>query len=416
MDRAPVSTPAASPPAPGAGWDRILARLPARAEARLRAAAACLLPLAALRIPVARLHGATRGTGGQACMLVAGPPHGTRYLTDRFFAGTPRREPIGHATIWQLPGRLRRLRASADVTVARVDRLSARLLFDDDYLRVPDWVGARLPLPVDVAALARTSNSIAEDWRKTRVGGWTAEVTQAPADFDAFYERMYVPYTLARHGAGAYVKGCHHLRRAFRHGGLLWLSRDGEPVAGAVFEQAGATLVLEAIGVAGDGMALRQRGAVAALYVHVIGDAQRRGCTAIDLRGSRPSLADGLLRYKAKWGAAVYDKRDDPRLSLLHWNRLDGAVAELLAHTPLVVRGRDGLTAVGFADRSPPWTAADLQRLHDRLWMPGLARLGIVSAAPLPDATCLPPGLRLVAHARVRDRGPRALLAQLAAD
>ncbi len=411
-----MSPPAASPRASGAGWDRILSRLPARTEARLRAAGACLLPLAALRIPVARLHGETRGTGRPASMLVAGSPHWTRYLTDRFFAGTPRREAIGHATVWQLPGCLRRLRASADVTVARVDRLSARLLFDDGYLRVPDWVGARLPLPVDVAALARTSGSIAEDWRKTRVGGWSAELMQAPADFDAFYERMYVPYTLARHGADAYVKGYHHLRRAFRHGGLLRLSRDGVPVAGAVFEQVGATLVLEALGVAGDGMALRQQGAVAALYVHAIGHAQRHGCTAIDLRGSRPSLADGLLRYKAKWGATIYDKRDDPHLSLLHWHRLDGAVAELLAHTPLVARDRDGLTAVGFDERSLPWTAAELQRLHDRLWIPGLARLGVVTPAPLPDGQRLPPGLRLVAHTRVRDGGPRALLAQLAAD
>lgn len=415
MDRPPVSSPEPATRAAGAAADRILGRLPASAEAGLRRIYARLLPLGALRVPLARLHGVARGSGREASMLVAGPPHWTRYLPGRFFADTPRRDAIGHVTIWQLPRALRRLRTTADVTVARVDRLSARLLFDDDWLRIPDWVGARLPLPVDVAALARTSKSVAEDLRKSRRGGWTVEVSRAQADFGPFYERMFVPYTLARHGAEAYVKGFHHLQRSFRHGGILWLRRDGQPVAGELFERVGDTLVLQAIGVAGGEMALRQQGAVAALYVHIIEHAQRTGCTAIDMRGSRPSLADGLLRYKAKWGTVLYDRNDDPHLSLLQWNRLDGAVAGFLAQTPLLIRDGEGLSGVGFVDRSQPWTTADLQQACARLWVPGLARLGIVAGAARADDLRAPAGVRLIAQDGVRAAGPRALLAQLGA-
>ena len=62
-------------------------------------------------------------------MLVAGAEHWARYLPARFFAGSPHRDLIGHAPIWSLPRWLRRLRGTADITVVRVDRLSARLTF-----------------------------------------------------------------------------------------------------------------------------------------------------------------------------------------------------------------------------------------------------------------------------------------------
>lgn len=392
---------------------RLLAQAPVSFEAGLRHAYSYLLPFHDWRVPVARLHGVTHASGRPASMLVAGAERWTRYLSDRFFAGAPRREPIGDVAIWKLPGRLRRLRAGADVTVVHVDNRSARRLFDGDYLCIPQWVGARLPLPVDLAAFARSSGRVAADLRRTRRGGLTHDVSHLPADFEQFYHRMFVPYTLARHGADAYIKDFHNLRRSFRSGGILWVRNNGHPVAGYLFEHDGDALGLVAVGVVDGDIAWRQRGAVAALYVHIIEYAQQSGCAAVDMRGVRPSLADGLLRYKAKWGAALYPRTDVPHSWLVHWNRLDGAAAEFLAGTPLVVRDGEGLSGVGLVDRATAWTNADLQQAHDRLWVPGLARLCLVGNASGADDPRVPAATRLVDHERVRAAGPRALLALL---
>jgi hypothetical protein len=412
-DSGPATPPHAGAVAAGADW--LLAQVPTAVEDRLRDAYAYLLPLRGIRVPLARLHGVTRSSGRQASMLVAGAERWSRYLPERFFAETPRHEALGHVALWRLPGLLRRLRESADLTVVRVDRLSARLLFDGDYLCVPEWIGTRLRLPIDVAALARRRNSVAEDVRKARRSGMTANVSREPADFATFYHRLFIPYTVARHGRDAHLAGFHRLQRSFRLGGILWVLRDGVPVAGNLFEQRGGTLILQAIGVTEGDIAWRQRGAISALYVHTIAHAQRSGCTMIDMRGARPSLTNGLLRYKAKWGGELYDKRDGAHSWLVHWNRLDGAAAEFLAHSPLAFRTGETFCGVAVADPARPWTTAAVQQARDRLWVSGLEQLCLVGSAQHADDVSIPAGTRLVDHEQLRSAGPRALLAALAA-
>jgi hypothetical protein len=393
--------------------DLALALVPSPVEARLRQAYAYTLPAREMRVPVARLHGVTRADGRAATMLVAGAEHWSQYLPGRFFAGAPRRELIGHAPMWALPRRLRPLRATVDITVVRADQLSARAFFDDDYLSVPEWVGLRLPLPVDVAALARESTSVVEDLRKTRRNRLTVDISRDPADCAAFYHRMFVPYTLDRHGSDAYLKSYPSMQRSFRHGGILWLRHEGEPVAGNVFEIHGSTMILTAIGVVDGDIDWRKRGALASLYVNMIAHAHRCGCTMIDMRGARPSLSDGLFRYKAKWGTEIYDMTQNPYSALVHWNRLDGAVAAFLADTPLVFRDGGGLSGLAVAGEPGPWTPATLQHTRRQLWIAGLDRLCLVGNAARDADTVVPTGTRLVDHDAVRDAGPRALAALL---
>ena len=98
--------------------------------------------------------------------------------------------------------------------------------------------------------------------RRTRRGGLTHDVSHRAADFDAFYHRMFVPYTRARHGEDAYIKSFHSLRRSFRSGGILWVRSNGQPVAGYLFEHDGDALGLVAVGVVDGDEAWRQRGEI----------------------------------------------------------------------------------------------------------------------------------------------------------
>lgn len=367
-----------------------------------------LAPLGDAVVGLTMLRGTSRRDGHPLAMLVAGSQHRVQWIVDRCFSAPPSREGLGHVPAWRLVRTLRRLRDSADVTVARVSSFTAaRLGFGDDYLPVPDWIGMRLDAPFDLAAIARRSHSVADDLRRGRNAGWSAEVSRHSADFDAFYRDMYVPFMRNRHQAEGYVRSARRLRRAFRRGGLLWIRRDGERTAGLLFEHRHDVLAAVVLGVAGGELRWLKAGAIGAIYAEAIEYARHHGFRAIDLRGSRPSLEDGLTRYKRKWGAAIYDRADVPWTTLVRWERMSPAVVELLTDTPLVFRESGGLSAVAVAhDDEDPAIACK------RLGVPGLRRMFVLTPSSdrgtEPERACVP-----VAFARVQ-RGPRALLASAA--
>jgi hypothetical protein len=385
----------------------------AATDAWLRRCYGYLLPLREAWVPIARLSGPMQGSGRRGTLLVAGAPRWVSYLPNRIFAAPPTREVIGHAPVWALPRRLRELRGDADVTIARVDRISTRLWFDDDWLTVPEWIGSRIPLPIDVAALARESNSVAEDLRRTRLAGYTAEISHDAADLERFYREMLGPYIRARYGDEAYLPSIARLRAGFREGGLMWVLRDGARVAGHVYGRRGSGLTLIAIGAASLDAGLVGQGAMAAIYVLTLGYAMAQGCTEIDLRGMRPSLTDGLLRYKRKWGAVLYDRFDTPYSALVHWDRLDGAAHEFLTRVAPVFRVDDGLAAMAIVERATPWTSTALRAAHKALWAPGLTRLALLARPPLPADLPLPAATTALDLDALADGGPRALLAAL---
>jgi hypothetical protein len=365
---------------------------------------AWLRPLADAIMPVTMLRGRSRGTGEPATMLAAGSLARVQWLVDRFFAEPPARESLGHVPAWRLARTLRRHGASADLVIARVARVSTGALgFDNDWLPVPDWVGMRFVAPFDVAAIAKHSHSVADDLRRARRARFSAEISQHAPDLAVFHRDYYLPFVRNRHREEAFVRSQRFMRRRFRRGGILWIVRDGDRVAGVLFERRHEVLDAVALGTMRGDLAVVREGVVAAVYLQLIELARRWGCAAVDLRGSRPSPLDGLTRYKRKWGARVYDRADVVSTTLVRWPRLTPAVATLLAHLPLIFRDEGGLSVIGVADEADP--AASRQALR----MPELRRR-ILATRDAPSAV----GARDdgVAIAPLdADASPRALLA-----
>ncbi len=362
---------------------------------------AWLRPLADLYLPVTMLRGCARETGEAASVVVAGALPRVGWIVEHFFAAPPAREPLGHVPAWRLARTMRRHGASADLAIARVARTSARALgFDDDWLPVPDWVGTRLVAPFDLEAIARRNHSLADDFRKLRRSSWSAEISRQAGDLAAFHRDYYLPLLLQRHREDAMVKSARRMRRPFRRGGILWIVRGEERIAGMLFDLRHRVVDAVALGVRQGDQALVREGAIAACYAQLVEHARAKGCLAVDLRGSRPSPLDGVTRFKRKWGAELYDRIDVVATTLVHWNRLTPAVSSLLQRLPLIFRDDGGLSVVGVAG-----TPTDLGLMR----MPGLGRTILATSVGRPahpsaggDAATTPP-----------DDGasPRALLA-----
>ena len=272
-----------------------------------------------------------------------------------------------------LPRILRRWQASADLTIARVDRLSARMIFGADYFSVPEWVGTRLSVPDDLNQLVKSGGSIRSDMALVRRHKFQPLMAHNREDFEMFYHSVYLPFTRNRHGDLTFVRNPQDLQRRLRRGGILWVHRDGQRVGGMLFEhrKPKQTLDLLALGTVNGDLELIKKGVIAALYYFVIQLAGQLGCTIVDFRGTRPSLSDGLLRYKRKWGVTLYDKSDSYHDFLIRWNSFHGAVEEFLSHTPLIFREKGGLSALH----------TDGSQSRRALWTNGLQQIYLLSAS-----------------------------------
>jgi hypothetical protein len=366
------------------GWNELRWWLYERAPVVLEDAAKkglpFVLPWCTLSMPVVLLRGPSRYSGQPWTVLMAGAHHAIDNIAHRYFACPPQRETVGSLPLWRVSATLQRLGASVDLVIAYVDRLSARLFFRSNYLRVPESVGSWLAVPDDLNKLKRTNRSVKADLRRIRREQFTFTVSHAEEDCETFYHTMYVPYLRKRHGELAVIRSLPQVRCIFRRGGVFWVLCEGQRIAGQLFSQRDGVLSCVGMGMADGDPSLLRKGAIAATYFFSLQYAQSQGLTRIDLGGSPPALSDGLLRYKRKWGARLTAKPQTPYDYLLWWRRPTEQIIALLAHRQLIFRKAGQWAAVTALDPGCVATPELVHKLHRSLSMPGLRRLVILSS------------------------------------
>ena len=302
--------------------------------------------------------------------------------------------------MFALPKLLRRLRTLADLTIVRADCFSARLFLYATYLPVPEWIGTLLTLPENISSLLRASGYVREDLRRIRRHRFEMEVSHKEADFDLFYHSMYLPYIRSRYGEFAGLRKPVYMRQFFQRGGIIFAVQNDRRVAGQLFIRHERMYYMVALGVhKGEAQSVRS-GALTACYFFGITHAYRLGCTHVEFGGSRSVLEDGVLRYKAKWGAKLNVERPSESLLMVHWNRLEGAAGELLSHTSLMFRESGGLSAVHALRQDNPATQADADAARRALWIDGLRNLYLLSPAGW-SAGIQPPPQTIMLDSRV---------------
>lgn len=362
---------------------RLYYHLPDSVDDILRWRFPYILPFKNLRVPIKILRGPTRPIGLPGTVIAAGPLKGVDYLTNSFFDGDTRCESLGNVPLWKLPRYLRLLRTSADLTFIHLDQFSARLLFGNDYLAVPEWVGSTLKIPENISDLTRGNRSLKSDLRIVQRNNLLPEITHVEGDFDVFYHTMYVPFTLKRHGKQGVVRDVYRIRRIFRRGGLLWVIQNGRPLAGVIYESKNQILRLLILGTVNGEWSPIKAGALSAIYLFSIEHAKKTGCKQIDFGGCRPSLNDGLLLYKKKWGIKVNAWSDNYCDFLIHWNRFNESVINFLTDMNFIFRDQAGLSAINVIGRDQQLHQSNLQEIHKSIWVSGLHRLYLLDISRL---------------------------------
>jgi len=372
--------------------------------------------LESARTRVAVMHryvGAEKGTGAPLRMSYFGSGDHLAYVLGLLYDQHRAEEERQALPMWQARRWLRDARGQVDLFVADLPWPYHWLLRGRGLLEAPAWVDQRMCLPArwdDVFVQLRGS-ARREDLRKIRRHRLAYRIVQDDAAISRFYHDMYVPHVRHRFGGAAYVEPEWKIEYCVERGALMQVLADGEPIAGQVMYGERNRLQFLWAGTHGVESGQQPKGAFPALYYFGLLYAFENGYDEADYCGSRPSLSDGVLQLKRRWGGAIHDgwSRDT-----LFFRPFDLTAANLgfLSRCPLVVRRRGRLVGK-MTWGVPAPLVGDVERIAQNYLTPGLERFRVYSLGqPGADAVAagVAAGCELVDLSSERD--PAAVLCQ----
>ncbi len=345
-------------------------RLPLELDPVLDAAKHMLVTTGKVWQPVERLSGNHPKTGRPMRVVVVDEQPSVTYFLRHLVGDEPRRERIGVVSWWSIGETLDRLAADADAMAVRIDRRLGQFHFDRAFLRLPEAINMVLKAHHESGGTARAKRSQSRNLREIARNRLTWRMTPAEGEFDEWYDDWYVPFVRERFGEGGYLRSRHRLRR-YRDRGLLWICQDGRPLTGELVAVQGGRLQIMAGG-AKDIKLARATGASVAAYKFGLEYAEQRGLDAVDMGGCRPSLADGVLTHKKRWGGGVELTHRLQHDIVIDWPQWSPEVADLLRTTSPIVR--EGSRCVGVTAAEPD---ADRKALRNELLVAGLDRIEV---------------------------------------
>lgn len=290
--------------------------------------------IAPIEVRALLLCGACKYTHRPLRCIYIGNRINLEFLRSLFFAEATFEErlaTLGHPVQMGKRSFMQRLPRS-EIVCTDVPRFWQPFLGIDCDLRIPAWVrqeirlepGQELPLDRD------TEKEIARHTRRHR---YEIDVTQDGSAFLLFFHKYYRPYIASRFGPQAVVVSERQFLQRSRSQVLARIHSHGEWVAGMLLDCEKRHLRFGWFGAATNPP---PAGASEALDAFCIRYGQERGCNRIILGNSRPNLNDGIVRYKAKFGADIVPTRFPQTMLGIRINDWTDDVVHCLTAQPLV--------------------------------------------------------------------------------
>jgi hypothetical protein len=248
--------------------------------------------------------------GKDWAVVFVGSEQGLSELRDLIFAEEQSsRQEMGRFELWKLPAQTERwLAEGADLVVCELSRIYPWRFRARFTLTVPTWVHQILPIPEPPERLLGGGRvrSMRKIIHKAEKSGFSYRFSQSKADFDYFYYRMYLPYVNGRHGQSALVtRYDKQWKERFNRGGLILVTCNDTPVAGALCYVADDTCYVIEGGILDNDPRLLQQGVNVLFTWYPLLWGHSQGAKVLDIGGSRAWCSNGSFIHKRRWGAQV---------------------------------------------------------------------------------------------------------------
>lgn len=335
-----------------------------------------------------RIEGIGRGGESKLISLYIGEEETLPFFYSMAYKEMPKINKMGRVFLWNVFRKIELNNHSVDLVLVLVNKFFIRFLIKRGYFIIPKWVTQKLDISKPLEEVwSNLSGNEKESLRKTKARirkyGYSYDISYNIETLEYFYHKIYIPFTLERHGEQSELASLSYMRRAFRRGGLLMVKEADMYVAGLLFIIArGEIFHVLRWGVA-SGEEYLKRGVGGFLYYFSILWAKQQGYKEVDFGGSRAFMDDGVFRYKKKWGATVYENNWLPSTFGLKLFKFTNGVRDFLSINPFIFANANGedLRGLVLVSQKDPLTQEQMERLSQIYYVPGLKDLTIMSSA-----------------------------------
>lgn len=305
------------------------------------------------------LSGALRGQGDPVKALYAGNGANLEYIAASVFDGEPQRRTLTTVFPAFIAGGVAKHRTGADMVIVERPPLWSLLGGRIGTIRMAAWARQELHLGGTASRWTLGRHLEREVDRQIRRHDYRLVVSEAAADKRRFFDEFYLPYIRSRHGSGAITVDAAKFASVAANATLAQLFAGERWIAGMLLKWQGDTL---RFGWFGSSDNPPVKGASEVLDLLCIKLAAERGARVVNFGNSRPSLKDGVARYKSKFGAQFVLTRY-PQTTIEFELGDRAALRTWLSEQQFLCRVDDSLQIV---DYSPGNSPSDAPRIRFR--------------------------------------------------
>jgi hypothetical protein len=214
---------------------------------------------------------------------------------------------LGKVWLWSLIYYLWRTRKNHDLIIVKTKMKICHLFKSKKRFVIPDWISCEIDLCCDLEAESISKNAFRTYLKKVKKGNFGYTITKDPHYFHFFYNNMYLPYILNRHGDLGLKVSLERMKRSFENGELLLIKDGEEVIAGEIIDYKAMNGIPRAtqLGVLSGDFDYVKKGALIALYYYTIEYLRKRNYEKFSVGLARPFINDGMLNHKLYWGANI---------------------------------------------------------------------------------------------------------------
>lgn len=293
------------------------------------------------------------------------------YLYGLIYGDSFKEFNLGWVWYWNAIRTARKAKYDCAMMLVEVHNSLGKILNSKKWFYIPQWVKGEVNIPI--SPLVWQDRSLKSDLRRIKKNALQYQVCRDPDSLNDFYYNMHIPYITTSHGNCAYISSFENMERGLTHGDLLFVTKQGERIAGALILYEKTGVRLWSFGVKDGNKKYLVDGVIGALYYYSLVYLENKGFNKVNFGWSRSFLRDGVLRYKAKWSQWLFGtSQNGIALRILSDTQ---PVREFLCKNPFIFKHRDLLYGAYFVDSSHFLSPEEFKKINDDYSLFGLSKL-----------------------------------------